>query len=174
MKRLTILSIICVLFYDMSSAQESDPFMVSVAPNDISSVINDSCNVEFSVYDIQCDSLKKLIYQKIEKSINSDYRPISHVFMDLFFIDEECFQVGIKDYSYLAALISSKYYGVTFVHDVPVFLKGKNDKSIFKLKEEKAYFKPRPYRGTLFCSPAEIYQYTFKSKEFICLYKVMK
>ena len=174
--RRIIYMMIAMLMAMTSFAQEKDeePFMVSVKPNDISNVINDSCNVEFPVYDIENDSLENLIYQKIEKTISSEYGPISHIFLNYFYVDEECFQVGIESYTYSAALVSSNDFGVTFIHDVPVFIRGKDAKSILKLKEEKAFFKPKPYRGVLFCSPTEIYQYTFSSKEFVYLYKVMR
>ena len=132
-------------------------------------VVKDSCDIEFPVYKIKCNSLKDYIKKVIEDDMqkSSDGDMISHVTLYFFNANDNSFKVVAQFHSRKKAYLSSAYYGVAFVNNIPVFICGDTPFILKPLKKKESYKKTQENNYLIIDPLTEIFLYRKATKSFI-------
>ena len=132
-------------------------------------VVKDSCDIEFPVYKIKCNSLKDYIKKVIEDDMqkSSDGDMISHVTLYFFNANDNSFKVVAQFYSRKKAYLSSEYYGVAYVNNIPVFICGDTPFILKPLKKKESYKKTQENNYLIIDPLTEIFLYRKATKSFI-------
>ena len=132
-------------------------------------VVKDSCDIEFPVYKIKCNSLKdyikKVIEDDMQKSPNESR--YSHAILYFFDSNDNSFKVVAQFYSRKKAYLSSEYYGVAYVNNIPVFICGDTPFILKPLKKKESYKKTQGNNYLIIDPLTEIYLYRKATKSFI-------
>ena len=111
------------------------------------------------------DYIKKVIEDDMQKSPNESR--YSHAILFFFDSNDNSFKVVAQFYSRKKAYLSSEYYGVAYVNNIPVFICGDTPFILKPLKKKESYKKTQENNYLIIDPLTEIFLYRKATKSFI-------
>lgn len=135
----------------------------------VNGVVEKSSKIDIPIFKINCKPLKayikKVIEDDMQKSPNESR--YSHAILYFFDSNDNSFKVVAQFYSRKKAYLSSEYYGVAYVNNIPVFICGDTPFILKPLKKKESYKKTQGNNYLIIDPLTEIYLYRKATKSFI-------